>query len=206
MHACSRNGAARSSPGPSTRSAHSVPAITKPGLPAESNVSSTSISCPRRRGTRRTSKRESSVSSSGTSGSDQRLSRVDRRYVTVPCVGVSDALMPIHSHVGSALGSGDISMAEMNELILQFAAYSGFAKAEVLNQVAAEEWARVQEPEGLTPTTAPIRPQSVPTPSASLRLRHSTRDILVVSTSLARSRSAPTVACSFGVCANGSQP
>lgn len=72
------------------------------------------------------------------------LSRIDRRYVTVPCVGVSDALTPIHSHVGSALGSGDISPAEMNELILQFAAYSGFAKAEVLNDVAAEEWARLQ--------------------------------------------------------------
>ena len=72
------------------------------------------------------------------------LSRVDRRFVTVPCVGVSDALTPIHSHVGSALGSGDISLPEMNELILQFAAYSGFAKAEVLNQVAAEEWARLQ--------------------------------------------------------------
>ncbi len=72
------------------------------------------------------------------------LSRVDRRFVTVPCVGVSDALTPIHSHVGAALGSGDISLPEMNELILQFAAYSGFAKAEVLNQVAAEEWARLQ--------------------------------------------------------------
>ena len=72
------------------------------------------------------------------------LSRIDRRYVTLPCVGVSDALTPIHSHVGSALGSGDISLAEMNELILQFAAYSGFAKAEVLNDVAAEEWARIQ--------------------------------------------------------------
>jgi 4-carboxymuconolactone decarboxylase len=73
------------------------------------------------------------------------LSRIDRRFVTIPCVGVSDALMPIHSHLGSALGSGDISVAEMNELILQFAAYSGFAKAEVLNQVAAEEWSRLQD-------------------------------------------------------------
>jgi 4-carboxymuconolactone decarboxylase len=72
------------------------------------------------------------------------LSLVDRRYVTVPCVGVSDAITPIHSHVGAALGSGDISFDEMNEVILQFAAYSGFAKAQILNEVAAEEWARVQ--------------------------------------------------------------
>ena len=42
-------------------------------------------------------------------------------------------------------------------------------------------------------------------PAASLRLRHSSSGMRVVSTSVARARSAPTVACSFGVCSNGSQ-
>ena len=41
-------------------------------------------------------------------------------------------------------------------------------------------------------------------PAASLRLRHSSRGMRVVSTSVARARRAPTVACSFGVWANGS--
>ncbi len=135
---------ARSHPGPITRSAHSARVITKPGSPAESNVSPTSISFP-------SPPRDSPYFQAGILSfvfghlwQRPALSRIDRRYVTVPCVGVSDALTPIHSHVGSALGSGDISPAEMNELILQFAAYSGFAKAEVLNDVAAEEWARLQ--------------------------------------------------------------
>ena len=64
------------------------------------------------------------------------LTRRERRLITVPCVGVSDASSPIYSHVTSALASGDITYDEMNELILQFSAYSGIAKAQVLADVA----------------------------------------------------------------------
>ena len=72
------------------------------------------------------------------------LSRVDRRYVTIPCVGLSGAILPMHSHVGSALGSGDISLDEMKEVVLQFSAYYGFAKGEALDQIVLEEWARIE--------------------------------------------------------------
>jgi 4-carboxymuconolactone decarboxylase len=72
------------------------------------------------------------------------LSRRDRRLVTLPCVGLSDSIYPIHSHISSALQSGDISYAEMQEIILHFAAYYGFAKGQIMNEVAAEEWERVQ--------------------------------------------------------------
>jgi 4-carboxymuconolactone decarboxylase len=64
------------------------------------------------------------------------LGRRERRLITIACVGVSDALGPIYSHVGSALESGDISPEEMNEVILQFSAYSGFPKGRVLQQAA----------------------------------------------------------------------
>ncbi|WP_068270505.1 carboxymuconolactone decarboxylase family protein [Aldersonia kunmingensis] len=64
------------------------------------------------------------------------LGRRERRLTTIACVGVSDALGPIYSHVGSALESGDISADEMNEIILQFSAYSGFPKGRVLQQAA----------------------------------------------------------------------
>ncbi|RAY17112.1 carboxymuconolactone decarboxylase [Actinomadura craniellae] len=70
------------------------------------------------------------------------LSRRDRRFITVACVGVSDAPMPIMAHVGSALHSGDISKAEMDELILHFSAYSGFAKGDALRRTADEAWNR----------------------------------------------------------------
>ena len=64
------------------------------------------------------------------------LTTRERRLITVPCVGVSDAASPIYSHVTSALTSGDITYDEMHELILQFSAYSGVAKAQVLADVA----------------------------------------------------------------------
>ena len=46
-----------------------------------------------------------------------RLGRRDRRFVTVACVGVCEAPIPIWSHVGSALKSGDITKTEMDGLI-----------------------------------------------------------------------------------------
>jgi 4-carboxymuconolactone decarboxylase len=64
------------------------------------------------------------------------LTRRERRLVTVACVGVSDAIGPIWSHVTFALGSGDISYDEMQELILHFDAYAGRARAAVLRDVA----------------------------------------------------------------------
>jgi len=67
------------------------------------------------------------------------LSRRDRRLVTIACVGLSDAPTPIDSHVGSALGSGDLTWDEMQEIILHFSAYYGVAKGEALH-AAAERW------------------------------------------------------------------
>jgi 4-carboxymuconolactone decarboxylase len=71
------------------------------------------------------------------------LTRRDRRLITIPCVGVSDAMNPIWSHVTSALGSGDISYAEMEELIRHFDVYSTTERAQKLRGVA-EQWQTAQ--------------------------------------------------------------
>lgn len=71
------------------------------------------------------------------------LSRRDRRFITVACVGVDDAVTPIRSHVYSALKSGDVTYDEMRELVLHFAAYAGWPKGSFLDQVAAESWATI---------------------------------------------------------------
>jgi 4-carboxymuconolactone decarboxylase len=73
------------------------------------------------------------------------LSRRDRRWVTIPCVGLDDSVGPIQSHVYSALRSGDISVEEMRELVLHFAAYSGWPKASFLQQTVDAMYARVVE-------------------------------------------------------------
>jgi 4-carboxymuconolactone decarboxylase len=72
------------------------------------------------------------------------LSRRDRRFVTVACVGVDEAPIPIQSHVGSALKSGDITKAEMDELIVQFRAYENDARADVLQATADAAWTEHQ--------------------------------------------------------------
>src|SRR5262245_38731814 len=69
------------------------------------------------------------------------LTRRERRIITVACVGIDDSPIPIRSHVTAALHSGDITKEEMDEIILHFAAYYGFAKAEVLSDTAEEAWA-----------------------------------------------------------------
>ena len=71
------------------------------------------------------------------------LGRRERRLITVAAVGVAGALGPIYSHVGSALESEDISRPEMDEVILQFCAYSGFPKGRVLQKAANESWQRI---------------------------------------------------------------
>jgi 4-carboxymuconolactone decarboxylase len=73
-----------------------------------------------------------------------KLGRVERRLATIPCVGISRAVMPMHSHVGSALGSGDISKAQMDEIILQYSAYTSAEAGAQLQAIAEEEWARIQ--------------------------------------------------------------
>lgn len=69
------------------------------------------------------------------------LDRRSRRFVTVASVALCEAPIPIASHVGSALKSGDISKTEMEELILHFTAYSGEPRAKALQAAAEKHWA-----------------------------------------------------------------
>ena len=79
-----------------------------------------------------------------------------RRLVTVAAVGAADTAVPIRSHVHAALNSGDLTYDEMQELVLQFAAYLGWPKASILEQRVREVWAQIQEAGG---------PVSIPQPA-----------------------------------------
>jgi 4-carboxymuconolactone decarboxylase len=69
------------------------------------------------------------------------LSRRERRVITVACVAIDDSPMPLTAHVTSALHSGDITKPEMDEIVLQFSAYYGFAKGQALAETAEAAWA-----------------------------------------------------------------
>ncbi|MEU9348698.1 hypothetical protein AB0D74_46630 [Streptomyces sp. NPDC048278] len=48
--------------------------------------------------------------------------------------------VPLHSHVTAALHSGDVTKEEMDEIVLQFSAYYGFAKGEALAATVETAW------------------------------------------------------------------
>ncbi|KUN80778.1 carboxymuconolactone decarboxylase family protein [Streptomyces griseoruber] len=68
------------------------------------------------------------------------LTRRERRIVTVASVALDDSPLPLRTHVTAALHSGDLTKEEMDEIVLQFAAYYGFAKGEALADAAEAAW------------------------------------------------------------------
>jgi len=77
------------------------------------------------------------------------LSVRDRRVITVAAVGLDDTIIPIRSHVYAAMKSGDVTLEEMREIVLQFACYSGWPKASFLDQVVGESWERIEAEGGI---------------------------------------------------------
>jgi 4-carboxymuconolactone decarboxylase len=63
--------------------------------------------------------------------------------MTLACVGLDDTLIPVRSHVYSAMKTGDVTYDEMREMVLQVAASSGWPKASFMQQTVDEEHARV---------------------------------------------------------------
>ena len=73
------------------------------------------------------------------------LTRRERRIITVACVAIDDSPVPLNTHVGSALQLGDITKEEMDEIVLHFSAYYGFAKGQALSDAAEKAWAARKE-------------------------------------------------------------
>jgi 4-carboxymuconolactone decarboxylase len=76
------------------------------------------------------------------------LSRKDRRWVTLTCVAAADSPWPIEDHVYAALNSGDITLEEMLEFILQLAVYCGWPKAAHCESAIHRQWSRIEQERG----------------------------------------------------------
>ena len=81
------------------------------------------------------------------------LSRRERRWVTLACVGAADTVGPIESHVYAAMNSGDMTLEEMQEFVLHFAVYCGWPKGSFLDQVVWSQHVRICEERGDPPPT-----------------------------------------------------
>ncbi len=71
------------------------------------------------------------------------LSRRDRRWITLACVGAAAVDLPIEQHVYAALASGDISREEMQEFILHFAYYAGWPRASAFERAYFQSMERI---------------------------------------------------------------
>lgn len=76
------------------------------------------------------------------------LGKRDRRFITVPCVMVEQAYVPMLNHVGSALQSGHFTKEQMDDVIQTIAAYSGMELAGQTQAFADDAWARISDGRG----------------------------------------------------------
>lgn len=76
------------------------------------------------------------------------LTARDRRFITLACLGSTDAAFPIETHVWAALNSGDINAEEFDEFVLHFATQLGWPKASVLSMHGMMAVAKLAEQRG----------------------------------------------------------
>lgn len=75
------------------------------------------------------------------SGLDQRA----RRWITLVGVADSSSDTPIRSHIYGAMASGNASLEEMHEFVLQYAIHSGWPKASVVQGAVIEMADRIKK-------------------------------------------------------------
>ena len=89
------------------------------------------------------------------------ITRKERRLVTIACVAETGEAASVDAHVYGALHTGDLSIDEMQEVVLHFAVYSGWPKATRLDAAMTTQWQRVQEERGdATKVPAPAIPSN----------------------------------------------
>jgi 4-carboxymuconolactone decarboxylase len=64
------------------------------------------------------------------------ITRRERRIITCAACAVDDSPTPLKTHVAAAIHSGDVPKEDMDEIVLQFSAYYGFAKGEAFQEAA----------------------------------------------------------------------
>ena len=75
------------------------------------------------------------------------LTRKERRWIAITCAAMSGVPFAMETHIGAALRTGDITVDEMREFVLQFAAYAGHPKATAARAALDAARAGLQTPE-----------------------------------------------------------
>ncbi len=72
------------------------------------------------------------------------LSVKERRIIAICCAAAINADRELAKHIYAAFSSGDISKAEMDELVLHHAVYCGWLNGSMLDDAVQEQWSRVE--------------------------------------------------------------
>jgi 4-carboxymuconolactone decarboxylase len=72
------------------------------------------------------------------------LTRKERRWIAITCACMAGAPFAMETHLGAAYRTGEISLEELQEFVIHFAAYAGHPKATAAR--AALDAAVRQEP------------------------------------------------------------
>lgn len=92
------------------------------------------------------------------------LTARDRRFITLACLGSTDAAVPIETHVWAARSSGDITVEEFDEFVLHFATQLGWPKASVLGMHGMLATAKLAEQGGQEVASLDFEPWTDPVP------------------------------------------
>jgi 4-carboxymuconolactone decarboxylase len=99
------------------------------------------------------------------------LTARDRRFITLACLGSTDAGFPIETHVWAALNSGDISAEEFDEFVLHFATQLGWPKGSVLQMHGMMATAKLAEQRGEPASPLGFVPWADPVPDEERHAR-----------------------------------
>jgi 4-carboxymuconolactone decarboxylase len=95
----------------------------------------------------------------------------DRRWVTLSCVGMADAVTPMETHTYAALKSGDVTTEEIDEFLLFFGTQAGWPKGSSMLTYIMAAFAKIAEEDGETLTFARFVPWADPVADGVRRAR-----------------------------------
>ena len=82
----------------------------------------------------------------------------DRRWITLACVGMADAPLPMETHCYAALRSNEVTKEEIDEFLLFFGTQAGWPKGSSMLEHILAAFAKIAEEDGETMTFAKLRP------------------------------------------------
>jgi 4-carboxymuconolactone decarboxylase len=73
------------------------------------------------------------------------LSRKERRWISITCACMTGAPLAMDAHFGAALRTKEISIDELREFVIHFAAYAGYPRATAARAALDAVWSQMSE-------------------------------------------------------------